>query len=62
MSKTYDDYTEETIDMSQPLHEIPFPAITICSETKSQKSIVNVTDAYRIINSKINQNIYSDDE
>lgn len=61
MSKINDDNTVETIDAGLPLHEIPFPAVTICPETKSQKSIVNVTDVYRNIR-KINENIYDDEE
>ncbi|CAH1717072.1 unnamed protein product [Chironomus riparius] len=32
-----------------PLFQIPFPAVTICPETKAKKSIVNVTDAYHNI-------------
>jgi hypothetical protein len=32
-----------------PIYQIPFPAVTICPETKAKKSIVNVTDAYHNI-------------
>lgn len=62
MSKSGDDFTLESIESGLPLHEIPFPAITICPETKSQKSMVNVTEAYHNINYKAYQEIYSDDE
>jgi hypothetical protein len=61
MFKTNDDYTVETIDTGLPLHEIPFPAITICPETKAQKIIVNVTEAYHNIHLKNGAN-YGDEE
>lgn len=36
-------------EKSQPIWDIPFPAITICPETKAKTAIVNFTDAYHII-------------
>lgn len=36
---------KETVTKS-PIHGVPFPAVTICPETKAQKSIVDITDAY----------------
>lgn len=44
-----------------PLHRIPFPAITICPETKAMKSIVNVTDAYHAIIYNLTENQYDDE-
>lgn len=57
-----DDFSVESVETGLPLHNIPFPAITICAETKSQKSIVNVTEAYHNIHHKSNETIYSDEE
>lgn len=54
-------YTLETTDTGLPIHKIPFPAITICPETKAQKSMVNVTEAYRKL--KVNDKIdYGEEE
>lgn len=39
----------EVIEISEKpvaLYKIPFPAVTICPETKAKKTAVNVTDAY----------------
>ena len=62
MSKSGDDFTVESVESGVPLHEIPFPAITICPETKSLKSMVNVTEAYHNIHNKAYQEIYGDEE
>lgn len=34
---------------STPVWEIPFPAVTICPETKAQKALFNYTDIYHRI-------------
>lgn len=36
-------------EKSQPIWDIPFPAVTICPETKAKTSLVNFTDAYHIL-------------
>ncbi|XP_049771508.1 pickpocket protein 28-like [Schistocerca cancellata] len=49
-------------ESSTPVWQVPFPAVTICSETKSRQSVFNFTDAY---NNEANlteeeQRMYSD--
>jgi hypothetical protein len=29
-----------------PVHQVPFPAITICPETKAQKNLIDFSQAY----------------
>lgn len=36
-------------EKSQPIWDIPFPAVTICPETKAKTSHINFTDAYHIL-------------
>lgn len=36
-------------EKSQPIWDIPFPAVTICPETKAKISTVNFTDAYHVL-------------
>lgn len=36
-------------EKSQPIWDIPFPAVTICPETKAKTSFVNFTDAYHAL-------------
>lgn len=36
-------------DRAEPVWEIPFPAITICPETKSKKSVFNFTRVYHLL-------------
>jgi hypothetical protein len=50
--------------MPRPIHEIPFPAFTICSETKALQSQLNFTDMYHefYMNSDETVNEFSDDE
>lgn len=36
-------------EQSTPVWEIPFPAVTICPETKAQKALFNYTDIYHRI-------------
>lgn len=45
-----------------PLHTIPFPAITICPETKAKRSLVNITDAYHNLNLNLSDTDYNDEE
>lgn len=33
-------------DKPEPIWEIPFPAITICPETKSKQTVLNLTRVY----------------
>jgi len=33
-------------EKSTPVWQIPFPAVTVCSETKSRQTIFNFTDIY----------------
>jgi acid-sensing ion channel, other len=46
----------------QPVYNLPFPAITICPETKAQKSMINFTDAYTIYQSGEAEGHFSDEE
>lgn len=36
-------------EKSQPIWDIPFPAVTICPETKAKTSLANFTDAYHVL-------------
>lgn len=49
------------ISDKSPLHNIPFPAVTICPETKAKKSIVNVTDAYHNLIYNLTEYQYDDE-
>jgi hypothetical protein len=51
-----------TEERTHPLHKIPFPAITICPETKATRSLVNITDAYHNLSYNLTEFDYSDDE
>lgn len=33
-------------ETSVPIWQVPFPAVTICSETKSRQTVFNYTEAY----------------
>ena len=44
-----------------PLYKIPFPAVTICHETKAKKSAVNITDAYHNIVYNLIDYLYDDE-
>lgn len=33
-------------EKSTPVWEIPFPAVTVCAETKSRQTVFNFTDTY----------------
>lgn len=35
-------------EKSTPVWQIPFPAVTICPETKSKQSVFNFTEAYHM--------------
>lgn len=37
-----------------PISSIPFPVVTICSETKSHRDTFNYTDTIRMLNQKVN--------
>lgn len=52
----------EVVDTGSPIHQIPFPAITICSETKTQKAMVNVTEAYHNLHYNFDDNSYNEEE
>lgn len=39
-------------DKPEPIWEIPFPAITICPETKSKQRVFNLKRIYNILNHK----------
>jgi hypothetical protein len=43
------------------LSSIPFPAVTICPETKARKSVIDVSDAYHKITTN-NISSLNDDE
>jgi len=47
---------------AKPLHFLPFPAVTICPETKTQKSFVNFTAAYHAYLSDDSNHTYTDEE
>lgn len=38
-------------ESSTPIWQIPFPAVTICLQTKTQSNLFNFTDTYRMIRS-----------
>jgi len=44
-----------------PVQQAPFPAITICTETKAKKSIVDFTNAYIVFQTDNTSN-YTNDE
>ncbi|CRL06590.1 CLUMA_CG019486, isoform A [Clunio marinus] len=46
----------------RPLNTLPFPAITICPETKAQKKFADFTKAYRIITNDKSNETLSDEE
>jgi hypothetical protein len=46
----------------RPIHSLPFPAITICPETKAQKTAVDFTDAYHYLHYNQSDATYGDDE
>lgn len=46
----------------QPIHNLPFAAVTICPETKAKKSLINFTAAYAAIRSNDSENNLDDDE
>ena len=52
IQKTYKIWQETPVivsfsEKSTPVWHIPFPAVTICSETKTQKDIISFTEIYR---------------
>jgi hypothetical protein len=40
---------EMTAFKPQPIHNLPFAAVTICPETKAKKSLIDFTGAYAAI-------------
>lgn len=62
IGRNNENFTIEVVDTGLPIHKIPFPAITICSETKSRKSMVNVTQAYHNLHYNFDDNTYSEEE
>lgn len=40
-------------EKSIPVSEIPFPAVTICPETKSQINKLNFTDVYHMLSENV---------
>lgn len=61
LRKNDENFTMEVVDTGLPIHKVPFPAITICPETKAKKSMVNVTEAYHNLHFNI-ENSYTDEE
>lgn len=47
---------------AKPLHFLPFPAVTICPEIKTQKSFVDFTAAYHAFLSDDSNHSYTDEE
>jgi hypothetical protein len=39
--------TNDDTKIKLPIYKVPFPAITICPETKTRKSIMDIAEAYR---------------
>lgn len=37
------------MDRAEPVWELPFPAITICPETKAKQSVFNFTRMYNMV-------------
>lgn len=37
-------------EKAQPIWNIPYPAVTICPETKAKSKLINFTDVYHIMN------------
>lgn len=46
----------------QPIHNLPFAAVTICPETKAKKSLINFTGAYAAIQANKTESNLSHDE
>lgn len=47
---------------ARPIHFLPFPAITICPETKAQKDVVDFTEAYHKYQLNQSDISYTDEE
>ena len=61
-TQNIENWTLEMVENGLPIHKIPFPAITICSETKTQKAMVNVTEAYHNLHYNFDDNSYNEEE
>lgn len=48
-------------EKSTPVWKIPFPAVTICPETKAKQTVLNYTEIYNILNNnKAKHNLTKD--
>src|SRR5690349_3656385 len=48
-------------EKSTPVWQIPFPAVTICPETKAMKSQIDFTKVYKLVKENQRANITSDE-